>query len=93
LLESLIELNPWRLDCHQWIKKSLLRTLVRMTMTRRRRWWTRSASTLHVHHHNGSTVMASRCKKSFHALRVDQIGKVWEVSLIYGLYGAKAYLD
>jgi hypothetical protein len=38
-------------------------------------------------------VMASRCKKSFHALRVDQIGKVWEVSLIYGLYGAKAYLD
>jgi hypothetical protein len=63
--------------------------LVRMTTTRRTRWkrWrTRSPSTLHgVHHHNGSTAMTNRSTKSFHALRVDQIGKVWEATLIVAL--------
>ncbi len=42
----------------------------------------RIPSTLHVHHHNGSTVITSRCTKSFHALCVDRIGKVWEVTII-----------
>jgi hypothetical protein len=56
------------------------------TTTRRRRWWrTRSPSTLHVHHHYDSTAMTSRYTKSFHALYVDQIGKVWEVTLIIAL--------
>jgi hypothetical protein len=61
--------------------------LVRMTTTttRRRRWTTRSPSTLHIHHHDGHTVMTSRCTKSFHALHVNQIGKVWEVTLIVAL--------
>jgi hypothetical protein len=62
---------------------------VRMTMTRRRRWkrWrTMSPSTLHhVHHHNGRTALTSRCTKSFHALRVNQIAKVWEPTLIVAL--------
>jgi hypothetical protein len=47
-----------------------------------RRWRTRIPSTLHVHHHDGSTMITSRCTKSFHALRVNRIGKVWEVILI-----------
>jgi acetolactate synthase regulatory subunit len=51
-------------------------------MTRRRGWTTRSLSTLHVHHHDGSNAMTSRCTKSFDALRVDQIGKVFDVTLI-----------
>jgi hypothetical protein len=55
------------------------------TTTMRRRWRTRSPSTLHVHYHDGSTTMTSRCTKSFHALRVDQIGKVWEATLIVAL--------
>jgi hypothetical protein len=61
--------------------------LMRMTTTttRRRRWMTRSPSTLHVHHHDGRTMMTSRCTKSFHALLVDQIGKVWEATLIVAL--------
>jgi hypothetical protein len=55
-------------------------------MRRRRRWWrTRSPSTLHVHHHDSSTVMTSRGTKSFHALHVNQIGRVWEVTLIVAL--------
>jgi acetolactate synthase regulatory subunit len=59
---------------------------MRMTMTRRRRWRTRSPSTLHVHHHDGhSTTMTSRCTKSFHTLHVNQIAKVWEVTLIMTL--------
>jgi hypothetical protein len=46
----------------------------------RRRWWRMmSPSTLHINHHNGITATTSRCTKSFHALYVDQIGKVWEV--------------
>jgi hypothetical protein len=59
---------------------------MRTTMMRRMRWkmWmTRSPSTLHhAHHHHGSTVMTNWCTKSFQALRVDQIGKVWEATLI-----------
>jgi hypothetical protein len=43
-----------------------------MRMTRRRR----SPSTLHVHHYDGSTELNSRRTKSFHVLRIDQIGKV-----------------
>jgi hypothetical protein len=39
----------------------------------------------HVHHHDGSTVIINRCTKSFHALRVDQISKVWETTLIMAL--------
>jgi hypothetical protein len=58
---------------------------MRTTTMMRRKWRTRSLSTLHVHHHDGSTAMISRCTKSFHALRVDQIGKVWEVTLIMAL--------
>jgi hypothetical protein len=60
-------------------------TLVRTTTMRRRRWRMRSPSTLHVHHHGGGTMVTSRCTKSFHALRVDQIGKVWEATLIVAL--------
>jgi hypothetical protein len=55
---------------------------------RRWRWWwwrMRSPSTFDVHHHDGSTVMSSRGTKSFHALHIDQIGKVWEVTLIVPL--------
>jgi hypothetical protein len=33
----------------------------------------------------GHTVMTSRCSKSFHTLHVDQIGKVWEATLIVDL--------
>jgi hypothetical protein len=44
----------------------------------------RSPSTLHVHHHDGSTVMTNRCTNSFHALRIDRIGKEWEATLIRG---------
>jgi hypothetical protein len=76
---------PWKLDCHRLIKPikpGLPRRLVRMTTTRRRKRRRRSPSTLHVHHHDGNTMMASECTKSFHGLRVDQIGKVWEVTLI-----------
>jgi hypothetical protein len=32
-----------------------------------------------------SPAMTSRCTKSFHTLRVDQIGKVWEVTFIMAL--------
>jgi hypothetical protein len=54
-------------------------TLVRMTTTRRMR----SPST--VHHHDGSTAMTNRWTKIFHALHIDQIGKVWEAMLIISL--------
>jgi hypothetical protein len=61
-------------------------TLVRTTTIRRmrwKRWMMRSPSILHhTHLHDGSTTMTNGCTKSFHALRVDQIGKVWEVTLI-----------
>jgi hypothetical protein len=70
------------LQCHQQIKRSILMTLMRMSMMRR---MTRSPSTLHIHHHVGSTVMTSRATKSFHTLHVDQMGKVWEVTLIVAL--------
>jgi hypothetical protein len=64
-------------------------TLMRTTTMRRMRWkrWRmRSPSTLHhVHHHDGSTMMTNGCTKSFHALHVDQIGKVWEATLIMTL--------
>jgi hypothetical protein len=59
-------------------------TLVRTTMMRRMRWkrWRmRSPSTFH----HGNTAMTNGCTKSFHALRVDQIGKVWEATLIVAL--------
>jgi hypothetical protein len=59
--------------------------LVMMTTSRRRRWRMRSPSTLHIHHHDSSTTITSRCTKSFHALHVDQIGKVWVVTLIVAL--------
>jgi hypothetical protein len=59
--------------------------LVRTTMTTWRRWTTRRPSTLHVHHHDGCTTMTSRCTKSFHAIHVDQIGMVWEATLIVAL--------
>jgi hypothetical protein len=42
-------------------------------------------STLHIHHHDGRTAMTSRCTKSFHAIHIDQIGKVWEATLIVAL--------
>jgi hypothetical protein len=45
----------------------------------------RSPSTLHVHHHDGRTTMTSRCTKSFHAIHVDQIGKIWEATLIVAI--------
>jgi hypothetical protein len=52
----------------------------------RRRWRTMTPSTLHhIHHHDGSTPMTSRCTKSFHALHIGQIGKVWEDTLIVAL--------
>jgi hypothetical protein len=41
-----------------------------------------SPSTIHIHHHNGSTAMTSRHRKRFHVLHVDEIGTVWEVTLI-----------
>jgi hypothetical protein len=56
-----------------------------MTTMRRRRWRMRSPSTLHVHHHDGSTAMTNKCTKSIHALRVDQIGEVWEATLTVAL--------
>jgi hypothetical protein len=60
-------------------------TLMGTTMTKRRRSKMRSPSTLHVHHHDDSTTMTSRCTKSYHALHIDQIGKVWEATLIVAL--------
>jgi hypothetical protein len=64
-------------------------TLKRMTTMRRmrwKRWMARSPSTLHhVHPHDGSTAMTNGCTKSFHTIRVDQIGKVWEAILIVAL--------
>jgi hypothetical protein len=60
-------------------------TFMRTTAMRRRRWWMRSPSTLRVHHHDDGTTMVSRCTKRFHALRVIQIGKVWEATLIVAL--------
>jgi hypothetical protein len=56
--------------------------LVRMTTMTQRRWTMRSPSTLHVHHHDGHTVMTIKCTKSFHAIHIDQIGKVREATLI-----------
>jgi hypothetical protein len=50
--------------------------LMRTTTMTRRRWTMRSPSTLHVHHHDGRTVMTSKCTKSFHTIHIDQIGKV-----------------
>jgi hypothetical protein len=87
MLESLIEFTLWRLDYHRRINTSFPVTLVRTTMRRRRRWRTRtrSPSTLHVHHHGSSTAMTNKCTKSFHTLRIDQIGKVWEATLIVAL--------
>jgi hypothetical protein len=38
-----------------------------------------------THHHDGHTMMTSRCTKRFHALHVDQIGKVCEATLIVAL--------
>jgi hypothetical protein len=38
-----------------------------------------------IHHHDGRTVMSSRCTKSFHAIHVDQISKVWEATLVVAL--------
>jgi hypothetical protein len=70
--------------CQQRIKTRIPTTLMRMTTTMRR-WGTRSPSTLHVHHHDSSTVMSSRCTNRSHALHVDQIGKVWEATLIVAL--------
>jgi hypothetical protein len=85
----LIELNLWRLECQQRIKTSFPTTLVRSATTRRMRWnrWrTRSPSTLHhVPYHDGSTAMTNGCTMSFHALHVDQIGRVWEATLIVAL--------
>jgi hypothetical protein len=45
-------------------------------------------STLHVHHHDGSTTTTNRCTRSFHVLHVDQISKVWEVTLIVALFNS-----
>jgi hypothetical protein len=77
----------WRLDYHEQIKTSFWMILVRMTTTtmRRRRWTMKSPSTLYVHHHDNRTTMTSRCTKSFHAIHVDQIGKVWQATLIVAL--------
>jgi hypothetical protein len=33
------------------------------------------------YHHDGITMMTSRCTKSFHILCINPIGKVWEVTL------------
>jgi hypothetical protein len=69
-----------------WIDQPSFPTrLMRTTTMRRRRWRMMSPSTLHVHHHNISTAMTNRCPKSFHALCVDQIGKVLEVTFIVAL--------
>jgi hypothetical protein len=38
-----------------------------------------------IHHHDNHTMMSSRCTKSFHTIHVDQIGKVWEATLIVAL--------
>jgi hypothetical protein len=51
----------------------------------RRKWRTRSPSTLHVHHRDGSTAMTNNYTKSFHTLHVNQIGNVWEVTLSVAL--------
>jgi hypothetical protein len=64
------------------IKQSLLKILVRTTMRRRT---SMSPSAIHVHHHNISTVTTNMLTKSFHVLCIDQIGKVWEVTLIVAL--------
>jgi hypothetical protein len=61
-------------------------TLMRTTTMRRMRWKMRSPSTLH---HDGITAMTNGCTKSVHALRVDQIGKVWEATLIVALINNK----
>jgi hypothetical protein len=59
---------------------------MRTTTTRRTRWRTMSPSTLHHdHHHDGSTAMTNGCTKRFPDLRVDQIGKVLEATLIMAL--------
>jgi hypothetical protein len=68
---------------HRMIKQSLPRILVRTTMKRRRT--SMSPSAIHVHHHNISTATTSMRTKSFHVLCIDQIGKVWEVTLIVAL--------
>jgi hypothetical protein len=83
----MIALMLWRLDYHEQIKTSFQMILVRTIMTtmRRGRWTTRRPSTLHFHHHDGHTTMTSRGTKSFHAIHVDQIGKVWEATLIVAL--------
>jgi hypothetical protein len=60
-------------------------TLVRTTTMTWRRWMTRRPSTLHIHYHDGRTAMTSRCTKSFHAIHIDQISKVWEATLIMAL--------
>jgi hypothetical protein len=58
-------------------------TLMRTTTMRRRRWRTRSPSTLyHIQDHDGCTAITNGCTKSFHSLCVDQIGKVWEATHI-----------
>jgi hypothetical protein len=57
-----------------------------MRWTRWKWWMTRSPSTLnHVHHDDDSTMMMNGCTKSSHALRIDEIGKVWEAMLIVAL--------
>jgi hypothetical protein len=56
----------------------------------------RSPSTLHVGHHDGSTTMTSRCTKSFHTLRSNDVPftKVkFTIPPFYGLYDVEAYLD
>jgi hypothetical protein len=61
-------------------------TLLKTTTMRRMSWRTSSPSTLHhVHHRDGSTTMTNWSTKSFHALHVDQIGKVCEATLIVAL--------
>jgi hypothetical protein len=61
-------------------------TLMSTIMTGRmrwKRWMTRSPSTLHhAHHHDGSIMTTNGFTETFHALRVDQIGKVCEATLI-----------
>jgi hypothetical protein len=59
---------------------------MRTTTTRRMRWRTMSPSTLHHdHHHDGSTAMTNGCTKRFRDLRINQIGKVLEATLIMAL--------
>jgi hypothetical protein len=77
----------WFYHSHQLIKLSLPRRLMRTTMMMRRRRM--SPSTLHIHHHDSSTTMTSKRTKIFPVLRVDQIGKVWEVTLIVALINRK----